>query len=114
MGEMLVFFGAADSAFIGGSLIERGGHNPLEAAAFSLPIITGPSFTNFMHVYPQLLAQQACLRVNNKELLLEQLQLLADDPNKRQQLGKNARNILSQNQGALARTLALIEKEISK
>ncbi|MCG6395462.1 3-deoxy-D-manno-octulosonic acid transferase, partial [Vibrio alginolyticus] len=42
MGELMLLYGLADIAFVGGSLVERGGHNPLEAAAHALPVLMGP------------------------------------------------------------------------
>ncbi|MGB0988422.1 MAG: 3-deoxy-D-manno-octulosonic acid transferase, partial [Pseudoalteromonas spongiae] len=113
MGEMLTLFGAANSAFIGGSLIERGGHNPLEAAAFGIPIITGPSYTNFLHVYPQLLDSNACLCVDSADALCKSLLSIANDPSKQKELGDNALAILNANSGAVKRTITLIENEIS-
>lgn len=113
MGEMLVLFGASQCAFIGGSLIERGGHNPLEAAAFNIPIITGPSYTNFLHVYPQLISSNACLCVDSSKALFDNLISLSNDPERRKMLGENAYQILKANRGALNRTLTLIENEIT-
>ncbi|WP_372768024.1 lipid IV(A) 3-deoxy-D-manno-octulosonic acid transferase [Pseudoalteromonas sp.] len=113
MGEMLVLFGAADCAFIGGSLIARGGHNPLEAAAFNIPILTGPSYTNFLHVYPQLISNNACICVDSSKALFDNLLSLANDAEKRHTLGNNAYQILETNRGALKHTIALIENEIS-
>lgn len=112
MGEMLTFFGAAHCAFIGGSLIERGGHNPLEAAAFRIPVITGASFTNFLHVYPQLLKEEACICVNNEAELRSQLIELSQSERKRSTLGENAFAILEQNKGALTRTITEIENTL--
>ncbi|MCZ5678444.1 hypothetical protein O5624_05330 [Escherichia coli] len=42
MGELMLLYGIADLAFVGGSLVERGGHNPLEAAAHAIPVLMGP------------------------------------------------------------------------
>ena len=54
MGEMLLWYAAADIAFIGGSLVETGGHNPLEATAFGIPVVSGCYTFNFNDVYPPL------------------------------------------------------------
>ncbi len=54
MGEMLLWYAAADLAFIGGSLVETGGHNPLEATALGLPVISGCYTFNFNDIYPPL------------------------------------------------------------
>jgi len=55
MGEMLLMLGIADITYIGGSLIERGGHNPLEPAALGKPIIMGPSCYNFSDISAKLI-----------------------------------------------------------
>jgi len=54
MGEMLLWYAAADVAFIGGSLVQTGGHNPLEATALGIPVISGPHTFNFNDIYPPL------------------------------------------------------------
>jgi 3-deoxy-D-manno-octulosonic-acid transferase len=113
MGEMMTFYGAADCAFIGGSLIERGGHNPLEAAACAIPVITGPSYFNFAQIYPQLIDNKGCIEVDSAMALGKQLKLLADHPEQALKQGQNALEIVKQNQGALDKTFNLILKFVS-
>lgn len=113
MGEMMTFYGAADCAFIGGSLIDRGGHNPLEAAAWAIPVITGPSYYNFAQVYPQIIANNGCIEVDSAKALSEQLKLFATKPKLALEQGQNAFEIVKQNQGALDKTFGLILKFIS-
>ena len=110
MGELMTFFGVANCAFIGGSLIDRGGHNPLEAAAWSIPIITGPSYYNFAQIYPQLIANKGCIELDSGKALGEQLKLLASKPEQAMKQGQNALEIVKQNQGALDKTFKLILK----
>lgn len=50
MGELMLLYGIADLAFVGGSLVERGGHNPLEAAAHAIPVLMGPHTFNFKDI----------------------------------------------------------------
>jgi 3-deoxy-D-manno-octulosonic-acid transferase len=113
MGEMMTFYGAADCAFIGGSLIERGGHNPLEAAACAIPVITGPSYYNFAQIYPQLIDNKGCIEVDSAMALGEQLKLLASQPEQALKQGQSALEIVKQNQGALDKTFNLILKFVS-
>ena len=94
MGEMLTFFGAAQCAFIGGSLIDRGGHNPLEAAAMGIPVITGPSYYNFKHIFPQLIAKNACTEVHDSSTLSEQLANYASSPEQAKINGKEGLEIV--------------------
>ncbi|OZB18093.1 MAG: 3-deoxy-D-manno-octulosonic acid transferase [Marinobacter sp. 34-60-7] len=51
MGELMMLYGASDLAFVGGSLIERGGHNPLEPAGWGIPVFSGPHIFNFETIY---------------------------------------------------------------
>ena len=113
MGEMMTFYGAADCAFIGGSLIERGGHNPLEAAACAIPAITGPSYYNFAHIYPQLIANNGCIEIDSAKALSEQLKIFANNPEQTLKQGQSALEIVKQNQGALEKTFNLILKFLS-
>ena len=113
MGEMMTFYGAADCAFIGGSLIERGGHNPLEAAAWAIPVITGPSYYNFAHIYPQLITKNGCVEIDSANALSNQLKLFAGEPNRAIQQGQEALAVVKQNQGALDKTFTLLKEHFS-
>jgi 3-deoxy-D-manno-octulosonic-acid transferase len=56
IGDLAAVYGIADLAFVGGSLIKRGGHNPLEPAQFGVPVLMGPSYENFRDVVAKMLA----------------------------------------------------------
>ncbi len=64
MGELMLMYGLADIAFVGGSLVKHGGHNPLEPLAFKLPVISGKYTFNFPEVFTKLLQVQGVLEVN--------------------------------------------------
>ena len=110
MGELQTLYGCADVAFIGGSLIPRGGHNPLEAAAFRCAIISGQHTFNFQQVYQGLYDHQACLQCENQTDLSEHLIQLNTQPERQQQLGHAAHQFVLANQGALSHSLDLIYK----
>ncbi|MCG7541892.1 lipid IV(A) 3-deoxy-D-manno-octulosonic acid transferase [Pseudoalteromonas sp. OF7H-1] len=112
LGELKWLFGGADIAYIGGSLIERGGHNPLEAAAHGVPILTGPHTYNFAHIYPQLIAQQGAIVVDDEDKLAAQIITLFEDKSLRAQIGANAQSVLVENTGAIAKTMKLINKSL--
>jgi 3-deoxy-D-manno-octulosonic-acid transferase len=114
LGEMLTFFGAANCAFIGGSLINRGGHNPLEAAAFGIPVITGPSYYNFKHIFPQLKARNACTEVHDSSSLYKQLAFYANAPEQAKFDGKEGLEIVQSNCGAIEKTLTMLAPYLSK
>ena len=102
MGELLMLFGSADVAFIGGSLIERGGHNPLEAAAWSLPVLSGPHVFNFATVFEALSREGGVLFVEGAGVLAESLRALFADERRRLETGQRARAVVDANQGAVA------------
>ncbi|ESP92999.1 3-deoxy-D-manno-octulosonic-acid transferase [Pseudoalteromonas luteoviolacea 2ta16] len=109
LGELKFLYGCADVAFVGGSLIERGGHNPLEAAASSVGVLSGPSTYNFSHIYPQLTAMHGAKICSNNSELAAQLDTLLSDSNAAHKLGQNAHACLAKNQGAINRTLNIID-----
>jgi len=113
MGELLSYYSVCDIAFIGGSLIDIGGQNMLEAAAISKPILFGPSVFNFEKIAQQFLEKDAAIQVGNADDLMKTISsLLVDDP-KRQKLGENAKNLFEKNRGAVDRLLKLITPNIS-
>ena len=63
LGRLGVLTGCADAVFVGGSLVPHGGHNPLEAAAWCLPILSGPHTFNFSSIYRDLFEANAALEV---------------------------------------------------
>lgn len=103
MGELLMLFGVADLAFIGGSLIERGGHNPLEAAAWGLPILTGPHVFNFTTVFEWLEAEGGVAWVDGGAELYQVLVELIENGQARQRMGEGAAAVIDANRGAVER-----------
>ena len=113
MGELLSYYSVCDIAFIGGSLIDTGGQNMLEAAAASKPILFGPSVFNFEKIAQLFLEKDAAIQVGNADELMKTISgLLLDDP-KRQKLGENAKKLLAKHRGAVDRLLKLITPNIS-
>ncbi|MDH3748573.1 MAG: lipid IV(A) 3-deoxy-D-manno-octulosonic acid transferase [Gammaproteobacteria bacterium] len=109
MGEVMLFCAASDIAFVGGSLVPIGGHNLLEPAAVSLPIITGPHVFNAQDIADRFVAEQACRMVADPHELESTIRELLQNPVVAQTLGKNGRQILEKNRGALTRLMGLIE-----
>ena len=68
LAQLRALTGCADAVFVGGSLIAHGGHNPLEAAAWCLPIISGPHTFNFASIYRDLFEANAALEVDANTL----------------------------------------------
>ena len=109
MGELVELYAMADIAFVGGSLVKQGGHNPLEPALHHIAIITGEYFFNFQVICEQLIeAQGMIVCTNSADDLYSTIDRLLNDNSRRVQLGENAYLVLKQNQGALSRLLAVI------
>ncbi|MDU8925228.1 lipid IV(A) 3-deoxy-D-manno-octulosonic acid transferase [Pasteurellaceae bacterium LIM206] len=110
MGELMLLYGIADVALVGGSLVKCGGHNPLEPLAFKLPVISGKYTFNFPEVFTKLLAVQGVLQINeNSTALSATVSKLLDSPDLRKRYGQAGFEVLMENRGALQRLLTLLK-----
>ncbi|MCP5162598.1 MAG: lipid IV(A) 3-deoxy-D-manno-octulosonic acid transferase [Hahellaceae bacterium] len=114
MGEMLAFYSASQIAFVGGSLVERGGHNPLEPAALGLPVIMGPHVFNFESICHALSEAGGLKFVGSAELLANRVAELIEDPDYHQSMGKQGLAVVNANRGALERVLSELDKLLEK
>ncbi|WP_337879492.1 lipid IV(A) 3-deoxy-D-manno-octulosonic acid transferase [Rheinheimera sp.] len=105
MGELLSWYQLADWVFIGGSLIERGGHNPLEAMAFAKPVLSGPYVFNFAVLFSALKKQQAVQFAADASAISTALMQWQQQPGLAEQLGQAGYQLFCQQQGAVARLL---------
>lgn len=105
MGELLTLYGAADLAFVGGSLVPVGGHNLLEPAAMGVPVLTGPELANFADVADTLRHGGALVEVSDTAMLADTLVTLFLDEAERHRLAEAGLAVVAANRGALARTL---------
>lgn len=110
LGELIQLFGVADIAVIGGSFIARGGHNPLEAAAWGRPILCGESMFNFTDITRQLRQARALEQVGDSQALGETLIALCADEPRRQRMGAAARAVMDANRGALDKLLQAVRR----
>lgn len=112
LGEMLAWFGLADLAFIGGSLVAHGGHSPLEAMAWGCPVLSGPFVHNFAQAYQQLARAGGLCRLDSSapEAIAAAIgPLLADAP-QRLRLGQAGQDVFDLSAGAAERcALALAD-----
>ncbi|MDH2896954.1 lipid IV(A) 3-deoxy-D-manno-octulosonic acid transferase [Rahnella sp. PAMC25617] len=109
MGELMLLYGIADLAFVGGSLVDRGGHNPLEAAAHAIPVLMGPHTVNFKDICAKLAQDDGLITVTDTASLVKEISTLLTDEDYRLYYGRHAVEVLHQNQGALQRLLHLLE-----
>jgi 3-deoxy-D-manno-octulosonic-acid transferase len=108
MGQLLDFYAAADVTFVGGSLVKAGGHNLLEPAALSRPILTGPDHANAREVLQALRDAHAVRIVNDGAELGRAVSELLADASARQRVGARALQVVAASRGAGARVMALL------
>ena len=109
IGELAYLFQVATVVFVGGSLVDGGGHNILEPALYGKPIVVGPHMENFAEIANTFLRSQAALQVGGPSELAEVVSRLTGDPVERARLGAAARALVEANRGAKTRTLAVVE-----
>lgn len=112
MGELRLLFGAATVAFIGGSLVEHGGHNVLEACVWGVPAVSGPYTFNFEGVNSLLRDAGALLVVDEPAELGSCLQNLLSEAERRRVMGAAGQRVVRENRGARGRLLELISAEM--
>lgn len=108
IGELARLYQVATAVFVGGSLVDAGGHNVVEPAVFGKPIVFGPHMQNFAEIADAFLANGAACQVQSGRDLETILVSLINDPVRRAGLGAAARALVEANRGAKAKTLAAI------
>jgi 3-deoxy-D-manno-octulosonic-acid transferase len=112
MGQLLYLYGLSNVAFLGGSLVPVGGHNPIEAAICAQPLLAGPATFNFPDI-ANAFTNAGCLdTVHNAAELAAQITKYLTDPTLSQKLGKTAQQVVSSNTGATNRLLDLLRTQI--
>jgi 3-deoxy-D-manno-octulosonic-acid transferase len=109
MGELGLFYRLAPIVFMGGSLIERGGQNPIEAVKLGASIVHGPHVFNFTDVYEALDSAGGARRADTLEALVKQFGQLLADPVARELSVEASERVVGELGGALDRTLAALE-----
>lgn len=100
VGELSGAYAAADLAFVGGSLVPKGGHNVLEPAWHGVPTIVGPHMENFREIADAFLAGEALIRVSGEEELADRFKRFAADPGVFRETGRRAKELLEMFRGA--------------
>ena len=108
LGELAALYRLAAGAFIGGTLAPTGGHNPLEAARFGVPVAVGGSMENFADIAARFDEERAWRRVADGRELGAVWRAWLDEPAEAATLGERGRRLVEANRGALARTLELL------
>jgi len=110
IGELAALYQLADVAFIGGSLVPTGGHNPIEPARFGVPTLTGPHVKNFAAVYREFTAAGAARVVHSADELASAVSTWLSDRNAARAAGDAGRQLLERHAGATARTVDALEE----
>lgn len=105
MGEMMSYFKASDLVFMGGSLIDHGGHNMLEPASLGRPILFAQHVFNFAEIASELTQNNAAIQVKDTHTLFEQLLDLLSNTKRQKQLSDNAKAYFLSKQGAVDRLI---------
>jgi len=113
IGELAAIYSLATVAFVGGSLVPRGGHNILEPALYGVPIVTGNHYENFRDVVNFFASRNAVRIVGLAELPLVFMELI-DNSDERATLGRNALAALESQRGATDRTVAALVELMSE
>ena len=110
IGELRWLYAIGDVVFVGKSLVNLGGQNPLEPAALKKPILFGPHMFNFELVAQMLVREGGAFQVADEEELLEQVKSLLLDPKRSNLMGERAYEVFCMNRGAVEKTLRIVER----
>jgi 3-deoxy-D-manno-octulosonic-acid transferase len=113
IGDLAALYSVGAVAFVGGSLVAKGGHNPLEPAQFAVPVVMGPSYENFREMVEMMRQSDAIRIASPASVGRELVELLQDQPEARA-MGERGRTVFEAQSGATARTvqalMALLEE----
>ena len=109
MGEMAFYYGAADVAVIGGSLLPLGGQNLIEALAAGVPVIVGPSMFNFAEATRLALDVGAVVQVADAQAALAEAKALLSNPEKREQMAAAGKKLCAAHRGATQKHLEVLK-----
>lgn len=110
LGELAGLYRLARSAFIGGTLTPTGGHNPLEAARWAVPVAVGPSMENFRQIAEEFDGARAWQRVRSASELAAAWRRWLDDPNAARETGRRGQRLIESNRGAAESSLRLLSE----
>jgi 3-deoxy-D-manno-octulosonic-acid transferase len=113
IGDLASVYAIASVAFVGGSLVPKGGHNPLEPAQFGVPVVMGPSFENFREVVGALQAHDAIRMISSDQLATALIAMLQDIESATAQ-GERGRLVFASQAGATARTVQALTQLLAE
>jgi len=110
IGELMTYYACADVAYVGGSMGDQGGHNPLEPVALSKPVLLGPNMENAKEIAAQLMKCNAARPVTNQKDFRQTAETILTDGILRDSMGQAGRDLVEKNKGALDLTLVAVRK----
>lgn len=110
VGELSALYAVGNIAFVGGSLVPRGGQNLLEPALHGRPVLFGPHMENFVEASTYFVRRGAAIQVSDAADVVRQLARLLRDPAARDTMGRAAMAALASHRGACERTVTLLER----
>jgi 3-deoxy-D-manno-octulosonic-acid transferase len=113
IGELASVYSLASVAFVGGSLVPAGGHNPLEPAQFGVPVVMGSHFVNFRGIVEALQAKDA-MKIARPEDLARTIASLFGDRDEAQAIGERGRQVFEEQAGATERTVSALREILSQ
>jgi 3-deoxy-D-manno-octulosonic-acid transferase len=113
MGELKRFYATADVAFVGGSMVNIGGHNILEAAAVGIPVMFGPFMANFKAITDNVLHAEAAIQCHNKPALIAAITHLYQDTVYRETLAKKGQAFVANNTGVVTKVYDILATQLT-
>ena len=113
MGELIYFYSVADIALVGGSLVDAGGHNPMEPASLGKPMIMGKYLRNIHDIADQFVKAGAMILVEDVQELQKIWQLLLSHESRRLEMSRMALGVIADNRGALDQIERVILDQIN-
>ena len=113
LGEMFVYYGACDVAFVAGSLLPLGGQNLIESIAVGVPTLIGPHMFNFAEASEAALAAGAALRIRDADEMFAVAARLLGDRGERERMRENAQTFIAAHRGAIDRLWAWLEPRLA-
>ncbi|MGE5306212.1 MAG: 3-deoxy-D-manno-octulosonic acid transferase [Alphaproteobacteria bacterium] len=110
VGDLQDFYALGDVAFVGGSLVDAGGHNLLEPARLRKPLLFGPFMGNFKGLAEEMKRSGGGIEVQSSDDLIRELTTLLEDPQKRRVVGEKAYQVAAGDPAVLSRTIALAQR----
>lgn len=114
LGELCYYYGMADIAFVGGSLVPVGGHNPLEPAALQVPVITGSYVFNFTDIFNRLAQSGGLIKVQDVQALTQAFLRCVEDTQYRRQIGNAGYGVIAANRGATNQHMAYLNTVLAR